>query len=54
MTESIKGLVLQTSDSNQINRAARAEGMLSLRQDGIQKVIEGKTTISEVLRVTQV
>ena len=54
MTESIKGLVLQTSDANQINKAARAEGMVSLRKDGIQKVIEGKTTISEVLRVTQV
>jgi general secretion pathway protein E len=54
LTEAIKGLVLQTSDSNQINKAARAEGMVSLRQDGIQKVVEGKTTISEVLRVTQV
>jgi general secretion pathway protein E len=54
MSESIKGLVLQTSDANQINRAARNEGMVSLRKDGIQKVIEGKTTISEVLRVTQI
>ena len=54
MTESIKGLVLQTSDANQISRAARKEGMVSLRQDGIQKVIEGKTTVSEVLRVTQI
>jgi general secretion pathway protein E len=54
MTESIKGLVLQTSDSNQISRAARKEGMVSLREDGIQKVTEGKTTISEVLRVTQI
>ena len=54
MTESIKGLVLQTSDANQISRAARKEGMVSLREDGIQKVTEGKTTISEVLRVTQI
>ena len=54
LTESIKGLVLQTSDANQISRAARKEGMVSLREDGIQKVIEGKTTISEVLRVTQI
>jgi len=54
MTESIKGLLLQTSDSNQISKAARKEGMVSLREDGIQKVIEGKTTVSEVLRVTQV
>jgi general secretion pathway protein E len=54
LTESIKGLVLQTADANQISKAARNEGMVSLRNDGIQKVIEGKTTISEVLRVTQV
>ena len=54
MTESIKGLVLQTSDANQISRAARKEGMVNLREDGIQKVTEGKTTVSEVLRVTQV
>ena len=54
MTEAIKGLVLQTSDSNQISRAARKEGMVSLREDGIQKVVEGKTTVSEVLRVTQI
>jgi general secretion pathway protein E len=54
MTESIKGLVLQTSDANQVGKAARKEGMVSLREDGIQKVIEGKTTVSEVLRVTQI
>jgi len=54
MSEELKGLVLRTSDSNQINKAARAEGMVSLRMDGIRKVIEGKTTISEVLRVTQI
>jgi general secretion pathway protein E len=54
LSEAIKGLVLTTSDANQINKAARAEGMLSLREDGINKVLEGKTTISEVLRVTQI
>ena len=53
MSEAIKGLVLKTSDANQINKAARAEGMASLREDGINKVMEGRTTISEVLRVTQ-
>lgn len=54
MTEAIKGLVLKTSDANQIGKAARAQGMVSLRDDGINKVIEGRTTISEVLRVTQI
>jgi len=53
LSEAIKGLVLKTSDANQINKAARAEGMASLREDGINKVMEGRTTISEVLRVTQ-
>ena len=54
MTEAIKGLMLKTSDANQINKAARAQGMVSLRDDGINKVIEGRTTITEVLRVTQI
>ena len=53
MSEAIKGLVLKTSDANQINKVARAEGMANLREDGINKVMEGRTTISEVLRVTQ-
>ena len=54
LNEAIKALVLNTSDANQINKAARAEGMASLREDGINKVTEGRTTISEVLRVTQI
>ena len=54
LSEAIKGLVLKTSDANQINKVARAEGMANLREDGINKVMEGRTTISEVLRVTQI
>jgi len=27
--------------------------MISLREDGIEKVLEGMTTLEEVLRVTQ-
>jgi general secretion pathway protein E len=54
LNEAIKALVLTTSDANQINKAAKAEGMVNLRDDGINKVMEGRTTISEVLRVTQI
>ncbi|UCG11741.1 MAG: type II secretion system ATPase GspE [Deltaproteobacteria bacterium] len=54
MSESIKNLLLKTSDANQIKQAAVAEGMTTLRDDGNQKILEGKTTISEVLRVTQI
>jgi general secretion pathway protein E len=45
--------VLKTSDANQIKQAAVAQGMKTLRDDGIRKVVEGRTTISEVLRITQ-
>jgi general secretion pathway protein E len=53
LTEKLKSLILGTYDSNQIKNEARREKMLSLRQDGIQKVMNGVTTIEEVLRVTQ-
>jgi general secretion pathway protein E len=53
LTQKLKSLILETYDSNQIQSAARREKMLSLRQDGIQKVLKGVTTIEEVLRVTQ-
>lgn len=49
----LKSLILQTFDSNQIKKEALDQNMISLRQDGIQKVLAGKTTIEEVLRVTQ-
>ena len=53
LTERLKNLILETFDSNQIQMAARQDRMMSLRQDGIQKVLQGITTIEEVLRVTQ-
>jgi general secretion pathway protein E len=53
LTDKLKSLILTTYDSNQIKREARREKMMSMRQDGIQKVLNGATTIEEVLRVTQ-
>ena len=50
----LKSLILQTFDSNLIKQEAQKHGMISLRLDGIQKVLSGSTTIEEVLRVTQV
>jgi general secretion pathway protein E len=54
LDDTIKSLVLQTFDSNRIKKAALSQKMISLRQDGIQKVLGGQTTIEEVLRVTQI
>ncbi|MDP6682872.1 MAG: type II secretion system ATPase GspE [Desulfobacterales bacterium] len=46
-------LILKTYDSNRIKTEALNKGTVSLRQDGIEKVLMGITTIEEVLRVTQ-
>ncbi|UCF87913.1 MAG: type II secretion system ATPase GspE [bacterium] len=53
VTDSIKATVLRNPDSGSIKRAALAEKMRTLRQDGARKVLKGITTIEEVLRVTQ-
>ncbi len=54
LDETIKSLILQTSDSNRIKAAAVKNGMKTLRADGISKIMAGTTTIEEVLRVTNV
>ena len=53
LNERLKGLILETFDSNRIKQEAIKQKMVSLRQDGIHKVLEGITTMEEVLRVTQ-
>ncbi len=49
----LKRLILTTYDSSQIKDAALNLNMVTLRQDGIQKVLDGISTIEEVIRVTQ-
>ena len=53
VTERIGKLILQRSSSSDIEKAAREEGMVTLKQDGYLKVTEGITTLEEVLRVAQ-
>jgi len=48
----LKRLILKTYDSNRIKNEALKQNMITLRQDGIQKVLGGITTIEEVLRIT--
>lgn len=51
--EEIERLVMERSNSGRIREAATRLGMATLRDDGIVKVKEGTTTLSEVLRVTR-
>ena len=53
VTEKISRLILERKASSDIEKVAREEGMISLKQDGYLKVLEGITTIDEVLRVAQ-
>ena len=52
VNETIQNLILKTSDSNAIKQKAIENGMVTLRQNGAQKVLNGITTIEEVFRVT--
>ncbi|MDU9048331.1 MAG: type II secretion system ATPase GspE [Candidatus Electrothrix sp. Rat3] len=55
LSEHIKSIILTTSDAGQIKREAIADAenpMLTLRLDGLQKVLNGVTTLEEVFRVT--
>lgn len=51
-TDTIKDLVVKRTNANEIRQVALKEGMRTLRQDGWLKVLEGRTTIEEVARVT--
>jgi len=53
ITEPIRSEILKNPDSGSIRRAALREGLVTLREDGARKVLEGNASIEEVLRVTQ-
>lgn len=51
--EPIRREILKGADSGAIHRLAQARGMRGLREDGAQKVLEGVTSVEEVLAATQ-
>lgn len=53
MTDKLAKLVLEHSSSGDIEQTAVANGMITMIQDGYLKVLEGITTLEEVLRVAQ-
>lgn len=53
VTEKISSMILQHSSAAEISKQAREEGMITMMQDGYLKVLEGKTTVEEVLRVAK-
>jgi type II secretory ATPase GspE/PulE/Tfp pilus assembly ATPase PilB-like protein len=53
MTEALRPLILERASVSAVRAQAQAEGMRSLREDGIQKVLAGVTTVAEMIRETQ-
>ncbi len=51
-TESIRQMTVSDCDLGAIREAARDEGMVTLRENAIKKLLNGETTYQEVLRVT--
>src|SRR6266404_347963 len=48
----IRDLILRNAASSEIREVAESQGMRTLRQSGLLKVIQGLTTVEEILRVT--
>jgi len=53
VTEKIGTLVMQNKASSSLEEEAMRNGMITMRQDGLLKAIEGITTFDEVLRVSK-
>jgi general secretion pathway protein E len=53
MTDGIRSLVMRHATSGEIQKQAVAEGMLTMYEHGLRKVLAGTTTLDEVLRVTR-
>ena len=53
VSEKIIHLTLERSSASAIEKQAVEDGMMTMKQDGYLKVLEGVTTLEEVLRVAQ-
>jgi type IV pilus assembly protein PilB len=52
ITDDMRELILSGATATELRRKAIEEGMVTLRQSGLQKIREGSTTIDEVVRET--
>ncbi|MBU1853508.1 MAG: Flp pilus assembly complex ATPase component TadA [Candidatus Omnitrophica bacterium] len=53
LSDKVRDMVLNDIPSSEILRSAKASGFRTLKEDGLEKVKRGYTTIQEVMRVTQ-
>jgi type II secretory ATPase GspE/PulE/Tfp pilus assembly ATPase PilB-like protein len=53
VTEGLRRLIIQKASGTELKQRAMQDGMETLRHDGWRRVVEGQTSIEEVVRVTQ-
>ncbi|MEQ1795490.1 MAG: type II secretion system ATPase GspE [Nitrospira sp.] len=53
LDDEVRRLIGAKADSSVIKQAAIAKGMITLKQEGAAKVVQGVTTTEEVMRITQ-
>ena len=51
VTEAVERLIVERKSADELMRVAVAEGMITLRQDGLERVRQGVTTVEEISRV---
>jgi type IV pilus assembly protein PilB len=54
MSTALRKAIMQEASTDELRDLARAEGMLTLREDGLKKVERGMTTLDEVVKETTV
>jgi type IV pilus assembly protein PilB len=52
VTPDLRDMILKGAPTAALRRTAQSHGMKTLRQTGLMKVLEGVTTVEEVLKVT--
>jgi general secretion pathway protein E len=52
LNDQIRDIIGGKSDAELIRKAAIADGMIGLRENAVQKMLNGETTFDEVIRVT--
>ena len=52
MSEGVKNTILESSDSDTIKKQGLKEKMITLRRDGVNKILHGLTTAEEILTIT--
>ena len=53
MDDSLRDMVTANPDVIRLRKACRERGLVTLREDGFEKVTKGLTTVDEILRVTE-